>query len=47
MSFAPNAFQWQAFANLNNGSGNGGLSALNGNNGLSNANWNIAGRKLV
>lgn len=47
MSFAPNVPLWQAFGYLNSGTGNGGLSALNGNNGLGNANWNIAGRKLV
>ena len=35
---------WLAFGNLNNGSANGGLSYLNGNNGLSNANWNILAR---
>ena len=36
--------EWLLFGNLNNGSGNAGLSAGNGNNDLSNANWNIAGR---
>lgn len=35
-----------AFGNLNNGSGNGGLSYLNGNNGLGNANWNYLARLL-
>lgn len=34
-----------AFGNLNNGSTNGGLSYLNGNNDLGNANWNILARK--
>lgn len=29
--------------NLNNGTGNAGLSCVNGNNGLANANWNIVG----
>ena len=33
-----------AFGNLNNGTGNGGLSYLNGNNALSNTNWNILSR---
>ena len=33
-----------AFGNLNNGVGNAGLSCLNGNNALSNANWNILAR---
>lgn len=33
-----------ARCNLNNGTANGGLSALNGNNGLGNANWNILAR---
>lgn len=36
---------WLAFGNLNNGVGNSGLSCLNGNNALSNANWNILARK--
>lgn len=36
---------WQAFGNLNNGTGNAGLSAVNGNNALSNANWNIVARQ--
>lgn len=35
---------WLAFGNLNNGTGNAGLSNLNGNNSLGNANWNIAAR---
>lgn len=35
---------WLAFGDLDNGSANGGLSYLNGNNGLSNANWNILAR---
>jgi hypothetical protein len=29
---------------LNNGLTNDGLSCVNGNNGLTNANWNIGGR---
>ena len=32
------------FGNLNNGSGNAGLSYLNANNGLSNRRWNYLGR---
>lgn len=36
--------EWLAFGNLNNGVGNAGLSCLNGNNALSNANWNILAR---
>ena len=36
-----------AFGNLNNGSGNGGLSYLNGNNDLGNTNWNILARISV
>ena len=36
--------RWLAFGNLNNGTANGGLSYLNGNNGLSNANWNFLAR---
>lgn len=35
---------WLAFGNLNNGSGNASLSCLNGNNGLSNGNWNYLAR---
>lgn len=35
---------WLAFGNLDNGSANGGLSYLNGNNSLGNANWNILAR---
>ena len=34
-----------AFGNLNNGVANGGLSYLNGNNDLSNTNWNIVARE--
>ena len=34
---------WLAYGNLNNGA-NAGLSYLNGNNGLSNANWNYLAR---
>lgn len=34
---------WLGVGNLNN-AGNAGLSCVNGNNGLSNANWNIASR---
>ena len=37
-------FSWLGFGNLNNGSGNAGLSALNGNNTLGNANWNYLAR---
>lgn len=38
-------FRWAlAFGNLNNGLGNGGLSYLNGNNAVSNANWNYLAR---
>nr|DAI41639.1 MAG TPA: hypothetical protein [Caudoviricetes sp.] len=33
-----------AFGNLNNGTANGGLSCLNGNNGLSNSWWNYLAR---
>lgn len=40
-------FLWLAFGNLNNGSGNAGLSYLNGNNDLGNARWNIFARFLV
>ncbi len=36
--------EWLSRGNLNNGAGNAGLSCVNGNNGLSNANWNIAAR---
>ena len=32
------------FGNLNNGSGNAGLSYLNANNDLSNSRWNYLGR---
>ena len=32
------------FGNLNNGSGNAGMSYSNRNNGLSNRNWNIGSR---
>jgi len=35
------AFWWQASGNLNN-TGNAGVSNVNCNNGLTNANWNIA-----
>lgn len=35
------------FGNLNNGVGNYGLSYANVNNGLTNANWNIASRPSV
>ena len=35
---------WLAFGNLDNGSANGGLSYLNGNNTLGNVNWNILAR---
>lgn len=37
--------EWQAFGNLNNGA-NAGLSCVNGNNSLTNTNWNIGGRNL-
>ncbi len=36
--------EWLAFGSLAAGVGYGGLSCLNGNNGLSNANWNILAR---
>jgi len=36
--------RWLRFGNLNNGLTNAGLSCCNGNNALSNANWNIGGR---
>ena len=45
MSLGHFPLSWQAFGNLNNGTGNAGLSAVNGNNGLSNANWNIVARQ--
>ena len=35
---------WQGVGNLNNGA-NAGLGYVNGNNALSNANWNIASRQ--
>ena len=35
--------EWLAYGHLNNGA-NAGLSCLNGNNGLSNANWNVLAR---
>jgi hypothetical protein len=37
-------FSLLAFGNLNNGSGNAGLSYLNGNNTLSNGRWNYVAR---
>jgi len=46
MTFSVGSFLL-AFGNLNNGAANGGLSAFNGNNGLSNANWNILARTSV
>lgn len=36
-----------AIGNLNNGTGNGGVSYANLNNGLTNANWNILGGPLA
>lgn len=39
----PFVLLWQAFGNLNNG-GNSGFACANLNNGLGNANWNIAAR---
>ena len=45
MNFGSLAVLWLAFGNLNNGTANGGLSYLNGNNALSNANWNIVARQ--
>jgi len=41
---ACSGFLWLGVGNLNNGA-NDGLSHVNGNNGLSNANWNIASRQ--
>lgn len=35
---------FRAFGNLNNGSEHAGLSCVNGNNTVSNVNWNYAGR---
>lgn len=35
---------WQSLGNLRNG-GNAGLWYVNGNNGLTNANWNIGSRQ--
>ncbi len=37
------ALRWQASGNLNNG-GNAGVPYVNGNNALTNANWNILAR---
>ena len=36
--------RWLRFGTLNGGLANAGFSCGNGNNGLSNANWNIGGR---
>jgi hypothetical protein len=37
-------FPGLAFANLNNGVADAGLSAANANNALSNGNWNLGAR---
>jgi hypothetical protein len=38
---------WLSLGNLNNSVATAGLSCGNGNNGLSNTNWNIAARHSV
>ncbi|MCD7784560.1 MAG: phage baseplate upper protein [Oscillospiraceae bacterium] len=39
--------EWLARANLNNGSGTGGLSGVHGNHGVSSATWHIVARNSV
>ncbi|MCD8208346.1 MAG: hypothetical protein LUD72_10450 [Bacteroidales bacterium] len=39
--------RWLACGNLNNSVANAGLSALNGNNALSNSNWNYGSQQSV